>query len=117
MPSPRQRYGTESETQAEAYLRAKGFVILDRHVTSRFGEIDILAQDKKTIVAVEVKARRNQKFGRAIESLTEKKLQNIAAALHGYLQNHQLSDKPIRIDVLTIEPDGIGHVIGVGPEN
>lgn len=97
-------------------MQAKGYTILDRHVTSRYGEIDILAQDGATVVAVEVKARRNAKFGRAAESMTQKKLANIAAALHETLEKRGWQNRPYRIDVITVEPNGIEHLKSVGPE-
>lgn len=98
--------------------------MIDRHVTSRYGEIDLLMQDSSTrlttgfdtIVAVEVKARRNAKFGRAIEALTNTKLQKIADALNDVLEKRGWSQRPYRIDVVTIEPGGIDHLKGVGPD-
>lgn len=114
MPSPQQRIGTAAETQAENLLRGKGFIILDRHSTSRFGEIDILAQDGEVIVAVEVKARSNQQYGRAAEAVTDRKIKKIAAALHEELIKREWQLKQYRIDVVTIEPTGINHIRGVG---
>lgn len=115
MPSVRQRAGTIAEDQAAEYLVARGFQILDRHVTSRFGEIDVLALDGEIVVAVEVKARRNAKFGRAVESLTEAKLTRIANTLHEVLSERGWATRPYRIDLVTIEPAGIQHLIGIGP--
>lgn len=114
MPSSRQRYGTQAEEQAADFLVRKGFTILDRHVTSRFGEVDILAQDGETVVAVEVKARRSLVFGRAIEAVTAQKLERLAAAFHDILDKRGLEDRPIRIDVITVEPSGVEHLVGVG---
>ncbi len=114
MPSPRQRYGSQAEDQAADFLVGKGYTILDRHVTSRFGEIDILAQDGETVVAVEVKARRSQAFGRAIEAVTQQKLERLAAALHEALEKRGWQEKPIRIDVVTVEPSGVDLLAGVG---
>lgn len=116
MPSPRQKFGTEAEQQAADFLMAKGMTMIDRHVTSRFGEIDLLMQDGSIIVAVEVKARRSATRGRAVESLTNTKLQRIADALHDCLERRGWSGQPYRIDIVTIEPSGIDHLQGVGPE-
>ena len=90
--------------------------VIDRHATSRYGEIDLLMRDDETIVAVEVKARRNRRYGRAIEAMTNTKLQKLADALHDILDKRGWSDQPYRIDVVTIEPEGINHLRGVGPE-
>ncbi|MEK7637497.1 MAG: YraN family protein, partial [Patescibacteria group bacterium] len=115
MPSPRQKFGTRAEQQAADFLLAKGMNLIDRHVTSRFGEIDLLMQDGATVVAVEVKARRNARFGRAVESMTQKKLANIAAALHQTLEKRGWQNRPYRIDIITVEPNGIEHLKSVGP--
>jgi len=116
MPSSRQKFGTEAEEQAADFLITKGMTVIDRHVTSRYGEIDLLMQDGETIVAVEVKARRNEKFGRAVEALTENKLQKLSDALHNILEKRGWENKQYRIDVVTIEPEGIEYFMGVGPE-
>ena len=113
MPSSRQRRGGLAEDQAVLFLRQKGFSILGRHVTSRYGEIDILAKDGETIVAVEVKARWNEHYGRAIESVTDRKLNKIMAALEEAMSKLRLTDQAMRIDVITVELDGIKHVPGV----
>ena len=115
MPSAKQQFGTWAEQQAEEFLLKKGYEIIDRHVTSRYGEIDILAQDSDVIVAVEVKARRNDKFGRAAEAVTNRKLQKLADTLNNELAKRNWLGRPTRIDVITIEPNGIDHLIGVGP--
>lgn len=116
MPSSRQTFGTQAEQQAADFLVAKGLTLIDRHVTSRYGEIDLLMQDGETIVAVEVKARQNQKFGRAIEAVTNNKLQKLSDAFHDILEKRGWSQVPYRIDVVTIEPEGIEYLQGVGAE-
>lgn len=103
MPSPRQVQGTHAETAAAEYLQAQGYSILGRHITSRFGEIDILARDGDTLVAVEVKARRNRKFGIALEGVTKKKLEAVETVLAEYIQKHAPETKEWRVDVVTID--------------
>lgn len=116
MPSLRQAFGTQAENRVADFLVGMGFQLLDRHVTSRYGEIDLLMQDGETIVAVEVKARRNQKFGRAIEGVTDIKLERLSNALHDILEKRGWQGRLIRIDVVTVEPEGVQHLVGVGPE-
>src|SRR5689334_17548465 len=116
MPSPRQHQGTLAEDQAEQFLLAKGYRILGRHLTSRYGEIDILAQDEDIIVAVEVKARQSTTFGTAAEAVSNDKLEKLAETFHHILEKNHWTDRPIRIDLITLEPDGINHLMGVGPD-
>lgn len=113
MPSGRQLFGGQAERRAADFLLSRGWQILGRHVTSRYGEIDILARDGETVVAVEVKARRTRQFGTGAEAVTPAKLERLAATLHVYLDAHGLSQAPIRIDVISIGPDGAEHLRGV----
>lgn len=114
MPSPRQRFGTAAEDRAAEFVQQRGLNILERHVTSRYGEIDILAEDGTTIVAIEVKARRNETFGRAIEAMTESKIEKIFAALHDILEQRGWSDREYRLDVVTIDGNEIEYHQAIG---
>ncbi len=113
MPSPQQRHGAWAEKQAEVWLEAHGFTILDRHCTSRFGEIDILAQVGQEIVAVEVKARRTKKFGPAVAAISKTKYDRLEKTLHDIVAKRNLTQRPIRIDLVTVEPAGIEHIPGL----
>src|SRR5262245_45329873 len=110
MPSEYQRRGTAAEDQAARFLIKKEFVIIGRNVTSRYGEIDILAQDGKVIVAVEVKHRRSRRFGTAVESITAKKLEKLEAALQTELAKRGWERRPIRIDLVTVDQEGLKHL-------
>lgn len=109
MPSAKQRIGGQAERRAEEFLRLHGYVILDRHVTSRFGEIDIVAQDGETIVAVEVKTRGTGRFGNAAEAATGDKLRKIAAVFDEYRYQQKLDRHPFRIDVIAIQAGELTH--------
>ena len=109
MPSPRQRRGTEAEDRAADFLMAKGLRLIDRHVSSRYGEIDLLMQDGETIVAVEVKARRSNAVGTALEALTPTKYEKIAQTLYILCDERGLSPEDIRIDLVTIDAAGLQH--------
>ncbi len=92
--------GAEAEAYAERYLIAQGWKILGRNLHYRFGEIDILAQDKEWMVIIEIKAKRTVMQGYAVEMLTPRKqrvlrqLAKIVAAEY---------NKPVRIDVITLD--------------
>ena len=113
MPSPSQQFGSWAESQAEHFLRRRGYRILDRHLTSRFGEIDILAVHQGALVAVEVKARRSEKFGSASESVTQKKLERIELTLSTILSQSYWEEKPVRIDIVTVDSLKIVLIPGV----
>lgn len=114
MPSPRQRRGTEAEDRAADFLLGKGFILIDRQVHSRYGEIDLLMQDGDVLVAVEVKYRSSDAYGRAIESVTEEKIDRILQTVYIVCEDRGLRPKEIRVDLVTIEPEGIEHYSGIG---
>ncbi|HDL89580.1 MAG TPA: YraN family protein, partial [Thermodesulforhabdus norvegica] len=52
----RKSKGKQSEDVAAQFLRQKGLKIINKNVQTRFGEIDIVALDRNTIVFVEVRS-------------------------------------------------------------
>jgi putative endonuclease len=102
----RQSLGEQGEDLAAQELCRLGYAILARRYRTRFGEIDIVAQDGASVVFVEVKARRSARYGTAAESLPFWKQRRIAAMALDYLAwAHRLND-PCRFDVVAI--DGLG---------
>ena len=59
--------GAWGEAQAAEYLRKKHYKIVAAGYRCRFGEIDLVVQDRKFLVFVEVKLRKNAKFAQALE--------------------------------------------------
>ena len=97
--------GRKGENIAEKYLVDQGYKILDRNFQNRFGEIDIVAEDKDTLVFVEVKTRFSEKFGRAEEAVTAGKIKKIIKAGQFYrILNKDLPESE-RIDVVAIDFD------------
>ncbi|MBI3793808.1 MAG: YraN family protein [Nitrospinae bacterium] len=101
-------YGKSSEKTAEKYLRKKGYKIVETNYRCKKGEIDIIALHKKYLVFCEVKARRNQTYGSALEAVTPSKIRKIRLTAEDYLLKKNLKDADCRFDVLTIDetPDG-----------
>ncbi len=54
---PRRALGATGERLASAHLEARGFRLLDRNYRTRYGELDIVAADRRYLVFCEVKAR------------------------------------------------------------
>lgn len=99
--------GSFGEKRAASYLRWHGYKIVDTNCKYRHGEIDIIAENRKFIVFVEVKLRKNSKYGQAQEFVTYSKQQKVIAAAQLWLQQHD-TDKQPRFDVIEIyAPDGI----------
>ena len=70
--------GKKGEELAQEFLKKQGFKILEtnKHF-SRFCEIDIIAEDKNTLVFCEVKTRKTDICGSPFEAITKSKYQNI----------------------------------------
>lgn len=93
--------GNEGEEAAANFLVKIKYKILGRNIDLRFGEVDILAEDKKSIVIVEVKTVRGEGFGLAQELVRykkQKKLKLLARAL-----SQQYPGRTIRIDVIGVD--------------
>ena len=81
--------GQNGEDIAEKFLIKQGYKILERNRHfSRYCEIDIIAQDKDTLVFVEVKTRKTDICGHPLEAITKTKYKNIRTGLSLYLQEN-----------------------------
>ena len=93
--------GAWGEALAAEYLRKKRYTLVAAGFHSRFGEIDLIAQDKKYLVFVEVKLRKTADFARAREFVDRRKQDRIRMTASIYLGNHPTTLQP-RFDVIEI---------------
>lgn len=93
--------GVWGEELAVAFLRDKGYVILERDWHSSHRDIDIIAQEGETIVFVEVKTRRNSDFTDPLNAVNFKKQKNLVRAINHYIHYRKFNN-PWRFDVITI---------------
>ncbi len=84
------------------HLKARGCEILARNYRALRGEIDIIVRDGEFTVFVEVKTRRNLKFGLPQAAVTLQKQRQISKVALAYLQAQNLLDAPCRFDVIAI---------------
>jgi putative endonuclease len=72
------------------------------------GEVDVVAQDRGTLVFVEVKERRGDSHGSAVEAVTALKRRRVVRAARLYAATAGLSETPVRFDVIAIDwgPEG-----------
>ena len=77
--------GVCAEALAAEFLMRQGLAIVARNFRTRFGEIDLIARDGRVLVFVEVRMRRSDAFGGAVESITARKRARLVAAANGYL--------------------------------
>jgi putative endonuclease len=96
--------GKKGEEIAEGILKEKGYEIIKRNFHfGRYGEIDIIAKDKDTLVFVEVKTRYSKEYGNPLESITYSKQMKLKKAAEGYLYINNIRNVPCRIDVIAID--------------
>lgn len=100
----RQDIGRWAEDQAKIFLVQQGLTLRDRNYRCKSGEIDLIMQDKQSLVFVEVRSRNNTDFGSALESVTQTKQRRLIRAAQHYLQKQRLLDKlPCRFDVVSVD--------------
>ena len=97
----RARVGQGGEDQAKVFLEAQGYQVIAANYRCHWGEIDLIAQDKDTLVFVEVKLRRSTSFGSAEESVSYTKAQKLIKAAEQYTSEQNVK-APWRIDVVAI---------------
>ena len=97
-----QRVGRWGEQAATEYLEKKGYRILARNFRSAHGEVDIIAEQDKSLVFVEVKARSSNRYGYPEHSVTPKKRQHILSAAQEFVLSHP-EYSTWRVDVIAVE--------------
>ena len=104
MLSARQRRGRDAERLAAAYLRREGYLIEAANARFPVGELDLIAQDGKTLCFVEVRVKTSTQFGTASESITHAKRHHFMKAVQWHLQRRRPRwEGPIRFDVVAIQ--------------
>lgn len=91
--------GEMGEAAACEYLKDKGYFILQRNFRCKTGEIDIIAVIDGCTVFVEVKTRKNDRFGAAAEYVDYRKQEKIKKAAMYFLKNQ---DADMRFDVIEV---------------
>lgn len=98
--------GAWGEAVAAEYLRKRHYKIIANGYCSRFGEIDLIAKDRKTLVFVEVKLRKNDSYAKARDYVDKRKQDKLRLTASLYLSENPC-DLPARFDVIEIyAPDG-----------
>ena len=96
--------GTHFEGVAARYLASNGVQIRERNVYNRGGEIDLIGQDKDTLVFFEVRYRGSGSLVDPASSISYPKRRRLLKAVSFYLHRHHLWDTLCRIDVVAISP-------------
>ncbi len=111
MTFKRKSLGNYGEDLALEYLLKKGFFLLGRNISFKFGEIDLLMKDKDTLVVVEVKTKANPLFGLPQEEVDYRKKHKLVLLARAVAQ--KFPDSKIRIDVVAVDErlDLVDHIV------
>ena len=99
--------GQWGEEQVAEKLRQDGWTIVARNFRCRMGEIDLVAENRTFLAFVEVKLRKDDRFGSACEAVTISKQRKLRSAAQYYLMRHPTKLQP-RFDVAEVyAPQGV----------
>lgn len=98
------RSGDWAEAVALGHLQAAGLRLVERNYRCRFGEIDLIMRDGDCLVFVEVRQRRNRRFGSGADSIDGRKRRKLALTAEHFLQARG-GDGGCRFDVVSLDAD------------
>jgi putative endonuclease len=98
--------GAAGEVAALAHLRASGLRVVARDWRCRLGQLDIVCEEAGVLVAVEVKARRSDRYGLPQEAVDRRKQAKLRTLLDAFRQASGRGGQPCRIDVVAVRLDG-----------
>ena len=99
--------GQWGEDRIAGWLQERGWRIAVRNFRCRMGEIDLIAENGRYLAFVEVKLRKDGKYGAACEAVTLSKQRKLRAAAEYYLMSHPTALQP-RFDVAEVyAPQGV----------
>ena len=103
--------GREGEAKAAEYLRKKRYEILGANYRCRFGELDLIAKKRDLVIFVEVKLRRNDRFGAAADAVTPTKRDKLKKTALAWLAATNCTAPP-RFDVIEVYTESglINHI-------
>jgi len=105
-------FGRTGEDLAASFLERNGYLIVDRNVRWREGEIDLIVARAGVLAFVEVKSRRSRRYGVPAEAVTPAKQRRIRALAARYLSERRpIGARAIRFDVVEVARDPRGYQV------
>lgn len=98
----KKRVGRLGEELAAALLEDRGYKIIVRNFSCKFGEVDIIARKGGTIAFVEVKTRLSESYGSGREAVTEAKRQRIKWCADYYMSHTKWTYDQVDFQVIEI---------------
>jgi putative endonuclease len=95
--------GRKAERIARRFLEKRGLRLIVANYRCRYGELDLVMHDKRRLIIIEIRYRRDRSFMSPGESIDAAKRQRIArASLHFIQHNPQHQRWPVRFDVVSL---------------
>jgi putative endonuclease len=116
MTGRRQRLGKQAEDLVAERLLAAGWELVERNARTRYGELDLVALDGRTLVFVEVKAgRQGSAFGPerpvlAVNRDKQRRIRRLATAWMSERRDLARHDR-IRFDAVGVTYDRAGRAV------
>lgn len=111
MTTEKRAAGDEAEQLTVEHLEREGYLVRDRNVLCRRGELDVVAEKGDVLAFVEVRMRASALFGDPSMTVNWTKQRKVVLAAHEYCQRHRLFNRVIRFDVAAVLGKGrAGHV-------
>ncbi len=101
--------GKSGEDLAVLFLKNEGYRIIERNYRCPLGEMDIVAADRDVLAFIEVKSRRNAKYGDPQLAVGVKKQQKLSMVAQYYLKERRLLNRQARFDVVAVRMSPQGN--------
>ena len=105
--------GRRGEVAAARFLRRKSWRIIERNYACPRGEIDLIADDRGTLVFVEVRTRGPGAYVSGERSVDKAKERRVAAAAEHYLRQWKRESVSRRFDIVSVEAGADGRIANV----
>jgi putative endonuclease len=103
--------GRWAEKTAERWLKSRGLTLIQRNYRCRYGELDLIMQDRTTLVVVEVRARAAAEFLPPALSIDHRKQSKIIRATECFLQRYpRYADNAVRFDVIALTGETVNSI-------
>jgi putative endonuclease len=117
MPDPRRARGAVGEEAAAELLRSLGYQILERNFRTKYGELDIVAADRRTLVFCEVRARVGRDaIAYALESIGPAKRMQLRKMAREWFRSSTADQPPTsatRFDAIAVAMTRDGRVVSI----
>lgn len=104
-----QAKGRTGEDRARRHLEGRGCRFLAANARTPFGEVDLIMQDGRETVFVEVKTRSGPAFGAPTEAITSAKLARMTRTAAWWMAENGRTG-PWRVDAAAVVGDQVNHL-------